>query len=57
LLEVRSPEGDEILVPLAKAYLLGLDAAAKSIRMELPEGLVDVNRKPAAAKSQSMPTK
>jgi 16S rRNA processing protein RimM len=53
LLAVRSAEGDEILVPFAKAYSLGLDVAAKSIRMELPEGLADINRKAADPATRS----
>jgi 16S rRNA processing protein RimM len=44
LLAVTSPEGDEILIPYATAYLRELDVAAKSIRMELPEGLAEINR-------------
>ena len=51
LLAVRSAEGDEILVPFAKAYLLELDLSAKSIRMALPEGLAEVNRKSSDATS------
>ncbi len=44
LLAVRSPEGDEILIPFAKAFLVAVDTAAKRIDMTLPEGLVEVNR-------------
>jgi 16S rRNA processing protein RimM len=44
LLAIRPPEGDEVLVPFASAFLLHLDLAAKSIRMVLPEGLVEINR-------------
>jgi 16S rRNA processing protein RimM len=44
LLAIASPEGEEILVPFARAYLLELDVAAKTIRMALPEGLVEINR-------------
>jgi 16S rRNA processing protein RimM len=44
LLSVKSPQGDEVLVPFASAFLLDLDVAAKSIRMALPEGLVELNR-------------
>ncbi len=43
LLVVRTPGGPELLVPFAKAYLLGVDVGAKTIRMRLPEGLADVN--------------
>ena len=44
LLAIKPPEGDEVLVPFARAFLLSLDVTAKSIRMELPEGLAEVNR-------------
>lgn len=44
LLAVRSSDGDEILVPFAKAFLVRLDTEAKRIEMALPEGLIEVNR-------------
>jgi 16S rRNA processing protein RimM len=44
LLEVRSVEGDEILIPFAKAFLVSVNTAARRIDMTLPEGLVEVNR-------------
>ena len=44
LLEVTSPEGDEILIPFAKAFLVSVDTAAKRIDMTLPAGLIEVNR-------------
>ena len=44
LLAVTSPEGDEILIPFAKAFLIAVDTEAKRIDMMLPEGLVEVNR-------------
>jgi 16S rRNA processing protein RimM len=44
LLAIRPPEGGEVLVPFASAFLLSLDVAAKSIRMQLPEGLAEINR-------------
>jgi 16S rRNA processing protein RimM len=44
LLAVRSPEGDEILIPFAKAFLVAVDTEAKRIDMTLPEGLIEVNR-------------
>lgn len=47
LLEVRSSDGDEILVPFAKAFLVAVDTEAKRVEMTLPAGLVDVNRTPA----------
>jgi ribosomal 30S subunit maturation factor RimM len=43
-LAVKLPEGEEVLVPFAGALLLGVDLAAKSIRMTLPEGLAGINR-------------
>jgi len=44
LLAVRSPEGDEILIPFAKAFLVAVNTEAKRIEMTLPEGLIEVNR-------------
>jgi 16S rRNA processing protein RimM len=47
LLAVRSSEGDEILVPFAKAFLVRVDTEAKRIDMTLPQGLIEVNRRVA----------
>jgi 16S rRNA processing protein RimM len=44
LLAVASVEGDEILIPFVKAFLVNVDTEAKRIEMTLPEGLVEVNR-------------
>ena len=44
LLAVASVEGDEILIPFAKAFLVRVDTETKRIEMTLPEGLIDVNR-------------
>jgi 16S rRNA processing protein RimM len=44
LLVILSADGDEILIPFAKAFLLDLDVAAKSIHMDLPAGLAEINR-------------
>jgi 16S rRNA processing protein RimM len=44
LLSVISPDGDEVLIPFAKAFLVGVDTQAKRIDMTLPEGLIEVNR-------------
>jgi 16S rRNA processing protein RimM len=49
LLAVTSPEGEEVLVPYVEAYLLELDIAGRSIRMALPEGLAELNRKTGRA--------
>jgi 16S rRNA processing protein RimM len=44
LLAVTSIDGDEVLIPFAKAFLVKVDTQAKRIEMKLPEGLVEVNR-------------
>jgi 16S rRNA processing protein RimM len=44
LLSVKSPEGDEVLIPFAKAFLVWVDTEAKRIEMTLPAGLIEVNR-------------
>jgi len=44
LLAVRSSEGDEILIPYVKSFLVAVDAEAKRIDMTLPQGLIEVNR-------------
>ena len=45
LLSVLTPEGDEVLVPFVKSYLVAIDhAATRTIRMDLPQGLADLNR-------------
>jgi 16S rRNA processing protein RimM len=49
LLAVASVEGDEILIPFAKAFLVEVDTEAKRIEMKLPEGLIDVNRSAGGA--------
>jgi 16S rRNA processing protein RimM len=54
LLEVRSPDGSEILIPFAKAFLVALDPEHKRIEMKLPEGLIEINRSPGS-ENQSDP--
>jgi 16S rRNA processing protein RimM len=44
LLAVETAEGDEVLIPFAKAFLVSLDAGGKRIEMSLPPGLLEVNR-------------
>lgn len=44
LLVVQPAAGGEILIPFARAYLKHVDVANKRIEMELPEGLLDLNR-------------
>jgi 16S rRNA processing protein RimM len=45
LLEVRSPKGEEILVPFARSICREIDLQEKLIRVELPEGLQELNRR------------
>jgi 16S rRNA processing protein RimM len=44
LLAVETPEGEEVLVPFVKAFILALDPKNKRIEMSLPSGLLEVNR-------------
>lgn len=44
LLEVASPDGNEILIPFAKAFVVKVDTKVKRVDMVLPEGLLEVNR-------------
>ena len=46
LLEVTSPDGNEILIPFAKAFIVGVDTKDKRVDMTLPEGLLEVNQSP-----------
>jgi 16S rRNA processing protein RimM len=43
LLVVTNSDGDEILIPFAKEYLLDVDVSARAVRMQLPEGLTQIN--------------
>jgi 16S rRNA processing protein RimM len=42
LLKVETPEGREVLIPFARAICREIDVAAKTIRVELPEGLLEL---------------
>lgn len=42
LLKVEAPDGREILIPFARAICREIDVAAKIIRVELPEGLLEL---------------
>jgi 16S rRNA processing protein RimM len=44
LLSVTGVDGDEILIPFAKAFLVAVDTEGKRIEMTLPDGLIEVNR-------------
>ena len=43
LLLVRLPNGEEAMIPFTTVFLREFDPAAKVLRMELPEGLVEVS--------------
>jgi 16S rRNA processing protein RimM len=44
MLVVMSPEGDEVLVPFAKDFLVRVSTGERRVEMVLPVGLLDVNR-------------
>jgi 16S rRNA processing protein RimM len=46
ILEVKSVEGDEVLIPFARAMIQEIDVAQKRIDMTLPHGLISINRTP-----------
>ena len=41
LLEVKLEDGREVLVPFARSICKEIDVAAKAIRAEVPDGLLD----------------
>ncbi len=44
LLEVTSPDGDELLIPFVKAFVVSLSVEERKIVLKLPSGLLEVNR-------------
>jgi 16S rRNA processing protein RimM len=40
MLVIRTPAGDELLIPFVRAYLRKIDIDAKRLEMELPVGLL-----------------
>jgi 16S rRNA processing protein RimM len=44
MLVLKSTEGDEVLVPFAKDFLVEVNAKERRVEMRLPAGLLDVNR-------------
>lgn len=42
LLAIANNEGKEILIPFAASICVGIDAGARMIEVDLPEGLVDL---------------
>jgi 16S rRNA processing protein RimM len=43
LLNILSPTGKEILIPLHEDLIISVDKMKRSIVMEIPEGLIDIN--------------
>lgn len=44
LLEVNSGQGEHVLIPFARTMIRGIDIGQKRIDMDLPNGLLEVNR-------------
>ena len=44
LLVLRAPDGSEDLVPFVRAFCVAVDLAAKRLVLELPDGLLGLNR-------------
>ena len=42
MLVVRSPAGEEVLIPFVRAYLRKVDMQGKRLEMDLPRGLLDL---------------
>ena len=42
MLVVRTPRGDELLIPFVRAYLRKMDIEGKRLEMDLPQGLLTV---------------
>jgi 16S rRNA processing protein RimM len=42
LLQVRTPDGREVLIPFARSICKEIDPAAKTIGVELPDGLLEL---------------
>jgi 16S rRNA processing protein RimM len=52
LLIVANSAGKKFDVPFAEAYLLGVDTAQREVRMNLPEGMLEVNAPVTVAEKQ-----
>jgi 16S rRNA processing protein RimM len=53
MLVIRSPSGEELLIPFVRAYLRRVDIEAKRVEMELPEGLLTLQAPAQANESES----
>ncbi len=45
LMVIETPEGDELYIPLAEEFLEDVDNDSRVIKVNLPDGLVDLNKK------------
>jgi 16S rRNA processing protein RimM len=54
---IVTQDKQEYEIPFAEAYLAGVDAARKEIRMKLPEGLLEVNAPLKAEEKDEQKTK
>jgi 16S rRNA processing protein RimM len=52
LLIVRGESGQKFDVPFAEAYLEGVDAGQRQVRMKLPEGMLEINAPITAEEKQ-----
>ena len=52
LLIVDSQEGNEFDIPFAEAYLESVDVARRRVRMDLPEGMLEINGPVTAEEKQ-----
>lgn len=43
LLSIKDKKDEEILIPLHEDLIISVDSVKKTIRMEIPEGLTDIN--------------
>jgi 16S rRNA processing protein RimM len=51
MLVIRTPAGDELLIPFVRAYLRKMDIEGKRLEMDLPEGLLTAQA-PSGDKSE-----
>ena len=39
---IRTPDGKEVMVPVADEFIAGIDTDTRTISLDLPEGLLDI---------------
>ncbi len=55
LLTVETAEGEQVLIPYVKTFLIELDREHKRMQMSLPKGLVELNRAGAKGTARDEP--